>query len=361
MENHEFDQLARECVGAPTRRTLVRGLAAVLGVSGLSLVLGDETEAAKRQNKRQQRRDSKNRKDDRKKKEEKRKKKREEKKHECGSNGKVCSASTNPCQTVACEDHKCITSNVANGTACGNGLACNAGQCVCPGGTCLVEVTPANLGAWGFFDEAANQPIAATMVSGPGDPPYGNGSASLKINSNPEKTTVGARILNGVKLADLNELSYRTFVQSAAGDTAPSFQIGITRDIENPLNGFESRLVFVPSVAAQVVKGEWQEWDLMDSVGNLPAFRLGKGTHPNVPHCSGSGTDWCTFAQVIEHYPNIAINPIGPSPDNPGTGWGFIGAMVGSGEGAVDAYVDGITVAVKGTGTRTIYNFEPSS
>jgi hypothetical protein len=341
MENQEFDQFTRETAGAPTRRTVFRGLAAILGASVLGLSAGLDADADKsKQKKRKQRR------------------RKQEKKYECGSKGKVCAAPTNPCQTASCEKHKCVTSNVANGTTCGNGLACNAGQCVCPGGTCVVEVTPSALLGWAFYNEATNEEIDPKITFGPDEPPFGSGSANLKIAVDAEKKMVSARVFNGTRLADLSELSYWTYVQSSDGNTAPSFQIGITRDIENPLNGFESRLVFTPSIP-DVVPGEWQEWNLLDSANNPPSFFVGKGEHPNVPFCTQSIR--CTFAQVLEHYPNIAINPVGPSPSNEGAGWGFIGAMVGSFEGAVNANVDGITIAVEGSGSRTIYNFERNS
>ena len=57
MENQEFDQLARESAETPTRRTIVRGIAAVLGAAGLGLSIdaraGNKKKRNKKKNKKQ--------------------------------------------------------------------------------------------------------------------------------------------------------------------------------------------------------------------------------------------------------------------------------------------------------------------
>lgn len=126
MEDRDFDQLARESAEAPTRRTVVRGLAAVLGAAGIGLGLSLEAEAKKSKKKKRRQK-------------QKRKQKKKEKQQECNDKGKVCATPTNPCKTVACESNKCVTSNAANGAACGTGLACDAGQCVAA--TCTADAT----------------------------------------------------------------------------------------------------------------------------------------------------------------------------------------------------------------------------
>jgi hypothetical protein len=344
MEDQVFDQFARESAEAPTRRTLVRGLAAVLGAAGVGIGLGLDAEAGK----------SKKKKRKQKKKKQKQKEKKKDKNYECDYKDRVCATPTNPCQAVACENHKCVTSNVANGTTCGNGLECSAGACVCPGGSCNVTVSPSDLAGWALYNEATDAQIPATFATGPGTPPLGTGSASLQTGGDPDKQMFSARVLNGTRLDELTQLTYSTYVTNSTHNTAPHFQIGITRNIEDPKDFWEGRLAFAPGLS-EVQVGEWQQWDLLDPANAW--FFISKGGYPDVPHCTQSAR--CTFPQVLEHYPGIAINPVGPSPDNNGAGWGFIGVMVGSSEGVVNSNFDEVIIEVPGT--QLIYNFEPSS
>lgn len=342
MEDQEFDQLARESAGGTTRRTMVRGLAAVLGAAGVGVGLGLEADAGK--SKKKKRRQKQKRKEN----------KRKNNNYECDYKDRVCATPLNPCQQVACESHKCVTSDIADGVACGNGLSCIAGACVCPGGTCNITVMPADMAGWALYNEATDAPIQATFVTGPGTPPLGTGSAALQTGGDADKQMMSVRMLNGTRLDDLSELTYWTYVTSSTYNSAPHFQIGITRNIDDVQDFWEGRLAFAPGLV-DVVPGEWQQWDLLDPANAW--FFISKGGYPDVPHCTQSAR--CTFPQVLANYPGIAINPVGPSPDNDGAGWGFIGVMVGSGEGTVDADFDAVRVGVPGS--QYSFNFQPNS
>lgn len=346
MEQDQFDALARATAGGPTRRTLVQGIVALLASSGLMAETFANSEAGKSKKKKQQQ----------KKKQEKKKEKKQEQKRECGSGGKVCATPTNPCQTVACVDFKCVTSTRANGATCGNGLRCESGACVCPGGVCNVTVSPSDMAGWVLYNEQTNEPVQASFVTGPETPPAGTGSAQLQTVVSQNKQMMSARMLNGTRLDELDQLSYWTYVNSAEFNTAPHFQIGITRNIEDPKDFWEGRLVFAPDYTTAVVPGEWQEWNVLDP--SRPWFFLSKGDYQDpVTHCTQGVR--CTFPEVLQKYPGIAINPVGPSPSNNGSGWGLIGIMVGSGEGVVNSTFDKVTV--EANGTTYVFNFDPSS
>jgi hypothetical protein len=343
MEDQLFDQFTRESADTPTRRTLVRGLAAVLGAAGVGLGLSLDAEAGK----------SKKKKRKQKKKKQKQKEKKKDNTYECDYKDRVCATPTNPCKTVSCENHKCVTSNQTNGTACGLGRQCNAGVCECPGGVCNATVSPTNLDGWALYNEKTNTQIQATFVTGPGTPPSGTGSAVLQTGGDSDKQMMSVRMLNGTRLDELTELTYWTYVDSSTWNTVPHFQIGITRDIDNPKDFYEGRLVFSPLNA--VVFDQWQKWDLLTYATG--SFFLSPGDYPPVTECTQGIR--CTFAEVLEKYPGIAINPTGPSPDNDGSGWGFIGVMVGSGEGTVIGNFDAVTIEVPGS--QYNFNFEPNS
>lgn len=361
MENQKFDQFARESVDAPTRRTMLRGLAAVLGVSGLALAFGDGTEAGRKQNKKDQKREADKRKDQRKKEEKKREEKREEKKAECDAGGKVCVASTNPCQIVACAKQKCVTSNVGNGTVCGNGLECSSGQCVCPGGTCIVKVTPSDMLGWKFYNDQIDQPDPTTIEVGPATPPYGVGSAHLQLANTSEGKLVSAHIFNGTPLSQFDVLEYSVFVTGPGSGVAPSLQLGIDFDPDSGPTGWQGRLVFVPSATGPIPASEWRTFNVLnDSFGDGSGnwFFTQQGANGSNGVCPKS--NYCTWSQVLAAFPKIRIHPQGPD-EKAGAGWGFIGVKVGSGEGAVNANVDGIRIKIKGEDATTVYNFEPNS
>ncbi len=345
MENREFDQFARDLVGAPTRRNLVRGLAAILGTAGLGAGLIVGAEAGKndksKQKKRRQRR------------------RRQEKKYECDTKNKVCAAPTNSCQSVACESHKCVVSNVPTGTVCGNGLVCDAGQCTCPSGVCVIKVTPNNMLGWQFYDDNLDQPAATTMEFGPATPPFGVGSALLQVPDGTKDKMISAHIFNGTRLADFAELEYRVYVKNSSQGIAPSLQLGIDFDPDDANAGWQGRLVFSPSLTGAITQGTWLTFDVLDD-----NFGGGGGNWWATRSASSGGkcpqSNPCTWTEVLTEFPKIRIHPDGPD-DKDGAGLGFIGMKVGR-DVATNANVDGLQIKLKGSGaSTTIYNFEPNS
>lgn len=225
MESEQFDRLARASAGMPTRRTLVRGLAAILGGMGVIAAVDLDAEAGKSKAKKRK---------ERKRKQEKREKKRKDQNYECDYQDRNCTTPTNPCQSVACVDHKCVTSTLPDGDACGTGRECDAGTCACPGGVCNATVTPSNMDGWALYDEKTNVEIPATFVTGPDTPPEGTGSAALQTGGDADKQMMSVRLLNGTRLDELTKLTYWTYVHSSTWNTVPHFQIGITRDSNDP-------------------------------------------------------------------------------------------------------------------------------
>lgn len=347
MESKQFDRLARASVNEPTRRTLVRGLAAALTGVGVIGTIDQDAEAGKSKAKKRK---------ERQRKQDKRQEKRKDQNFECDYKDRLCATPTHPCMAVACVDHKCVTSTLSNGTSCGLGRQCDAGACACPGGVCNATVTPSNMDGWALYNERTNQPIPATFAIGPGTPPVGTGSAALETGpgANEDKQMLSVRMLNGTRLDELTELTYSTYVHSSTYNSAPHFQIGITRDLNDPKDFYEGRVVYSPGLG-DVVPGQWQEWDPINDTNKR--FFVSPGDYPPVTLCTQSSR--CTFTEVLQNYPGIAINPIGPSPENSGSGWGFVGVMVGSGEGIVDANFDAVTIAVPGS--QYNFNFEPNS
>ncbi len=356
MDSERFDRFVKSVSDMTSRRTVVRGATAgavggILGLIGLAGQGGlDEADAKSRRNKRR----------DRRKERQEKKKKRNE---ECNDKGKVCEAPLNPCERAVCQKHKCVTEVLADGDSCGDGLVCNAGACVCPNGVCVQRVTPDDMSGWQFYNDQDDEPIGPEFSTGPGTPPYGNGSALLQIGGSSEGKLLSTRAFKGTPIGDLQTLAYSTFVTSAGANTAPSFQIGVDRTGTDPFPPeYQGRLVFVPgqSSTQPIDVDEWQNWNLLDPAHGQ-AWGLTKDFNNVDDDRCRLGTEWCSLEEILGIFPGLRINPTGPSPDNDGAGWGIIGMKVGSGEGAVNANVDAVTVKSTNDSATTVFNFEPSS
>lgn len=333
MDSGRFDRLATAVAGYASRRSILSGLAAGGAGSLLGLIGGSVFEDANA----------------------KKKKKKKHKKDKKGCKKKGCTQPENPCQQAVCRGQKCRTEDKPDGTECGDGLECAAGECVCPNGVCVSRVSPANLGPWQFWNDQADpeQPIAPTFSTGPEEPPLGDGSAHLQIAGNPEGKLLSARIFAGTPLADFETLEYSMFVTSATSGTGPSLQLGVDRDPEDTTTGWQGRLVYVPSAVENVDTGEWITVDALadNGTGNWYFTRSAQSFDNKCPL-----SDPCNFSEILAQFPNIRIHP-----DTSGTavGNGFIGFKVGSGEGAVDANVDALRIKIQGDETTTVFNFEP--
>jgi hypothetical protein len=284
----------------------------------------------------------------------------------CIENGNACGPTIGgACCSGCCSGGLCRDTQT-DPDSCGVcGLQCAEGA-DCIGGECVIVVRPADMHGWQFYNDQADVPIGPTFESGPGNPPRGDGSALLKIGGSAEGKILSARIFRGTQIADFARLEYTTWVKpDIDGITGPSLQLGIDRDSVdgNTLDPFQGRLVFVPSQSAlqPIATNTWQSWDVIDPAHGA-AWGLTKDfNNPTDLRCR-LGTQWCTLTQVLGHFPDIRIHPIGPSPVNPGAGLGIIGFKVGSGEGIVDANVDSLAIKLDGPNQpTTIYDFEPNS
>lgn len=169
MESERFDRFARLVSEATSRRSVLRGLTlsglgAALGLAAVGLDPNPDELAAESKKKRRQ---------ERRKKAQRRKRRRQD----CNSS-KPCAASTNPCQTVSCVDHKCQTASRPNGTSCGTGKVCAGGACVaeCAAGsscsgqtTCCAKAcvnTQTSLAHCGACGKACDPAVSDTCASG---------------------------------------------------------------------------------------------------------------------------------------------------------------------------------------------------
>lgn len=278
----------------------------------------------------------------------------------CIEEGEVCGDGIGGdcCPDTVCCDDVCTDtqSDDANCGECGN--VCEEPE-TCQNGECVIVVSPANLRGWRFIQETPGpeQVIAPTFESGPGNPPFGNGSAELKVTEPPAAGKIlAANIFVGTPLADLDTLEYTVYVTSATSNTAPSLQLGIDFDATDGNNGFQGRMVYVPSATGPFPQGSWQTINVLGGSGSGNWFFSRQAAQPNGSGGACPQSNPCTFPEILGLFPRIRIHPVGAI--GAGAGFGFIGFKVGSGEGSVEANVDSVRIRLDGDDDPTIYTFE---
>ncbi len=204
-----------------------------------------------------------------------------------------------------------------------------------------VVVSNLNSNGWGFFEEV---PVGTgSFVDGPGNPPLGNGSAQLTVNSTGREILITQNHA-GTRLDDITTLEYSTYRQSGAPALALSLQLQVDYDTTDLNTTWQGRLVFEPYLTgATVTTGSWQTWDALESSSTGAWWATGA---PGSILCPQSNP--CTFAEVVSLFPNAAIW------NDPKAGILFKagGPWLSGFSGNVDAFTIGIS------GDNTTYDFE---
>ncbi len=201
-------------------------------------------------------------------------------------------------------------------------------------------VHPGDMQGWAFAQETPTG--SGAMVSGPGAPPLGGGSANLVVND------TGGEILaragyQGLKLADITTLKYSTYRTTGGPALAIALQFNFDGDVTDTNNAFQGRLVYEPYHTQTVTTGAWQTWDaLNDTAGTGTGnWWFSNGTHANNSGCSQATP--CTWTEVKAAFPNGGVhNTLGAVVLKAGSGW----------TGGFNGNVDALTV------NSDIYNFE---
>ncbi|MFN8512157.1 MAG: S-layer homology domain-containing protein [Thermomicrobiales bacterium] len=148
-------------------------------------------------------------------------------------------------------------------------------------GAATVAVTPANLGSWTIQDATCGGSNTGIydFIAGPGTPPLGIGSARFRIGTDGDSYG-GFRStdLDGVRLDDLDTLSYSTYVSANVDGQAPYMTLSIDADGEGEFtpgaNGSNDTTLFFEPVyqngtyggdpvpnQGNVTLNTWQTWD----------------------------------------------------------------------------------------------------
>lgn len=203
----------------------------------------------------------------------------------------------------------------------------------------VVTVSPSNMRGWAFFQETPGT-ASGTMVTGPGVPPLGSGSARLTVDST-AGILLGVAAYGGTYFRDITTLQYSTYRTAGAPALAIALQFNVDYDLTDTNTAWQGRLVYEPYQSGAVVTtGAWQTWNPL----------LGKWWATKAPYnalCSQASP--CTWAQVLANWPNAGISTSDPAVIfKAGGGW----------TGGFDGNVDAFTIGVKGD--TTTYDFEPA-
>ncbi|MEJ5225623.1 MAG: hypothetical protein WHV44_14290, partial [Anaerolineales bacterium] len=200
---------------------------------------------------------------------------------------------------------------------------------------------------WTLLVETAGT-YSYSFVEGPATPPAGLGSLRMTIDST-AGISYAAQKYQGVRLADLETLTYATYVSSGSGFTAISFQINYDPDLSDTSSPkpWYGRLVYEPYRNGTVNTGAWQTWDMLNS-GNAVWWATPNANSSVDDTCSQSSP--CALSTILTSWPNIGIRNDSASAIlfKAGGGW----------SGGFDGNVDNLVVKTSGQEVDT-YDFEP--
>lgn len=213
-----------------------------------------------------------------------------------------------------------------------------------------VVVTPSDMKGWAFVQETANG--SGSLVAGPLAAPLGSGSANLIVDALGGELFGAAKHI-GVRLADITQMTYRSYRASGDPALAASIQLNIDSDVSDANNTWQGRLVYEPYYTQTVSTGAWQTWNALNDAAGLATgnWWFSNGALSGPSGCTQANP--CTWSEVKTAFPNAGIHPtLGAVGFKAGSNWatGF--------NGNVDQFVIGVKT---GLNTHvTTYDFEPA-
>jgi len=226
---------------------------------------------------------------------------------------------------------------------CGAAVAVSWAVCV---QASVTVVSPSNMNGWTFLTTdnsgapAPGNGNTAQMVTGPGTPPLGTGSAQLATaaNQGDSSAQINTSLYNGIALSSLTSLSYSTYDTVNNGQQFPYLKIYLNNGdalyFEPP---YQTAATGNPALPDQgpTVLNEWQTWNALsggwwdDSGGFTPGTGVGS-----------LATYLSTNSAVLIEGISLRVGYASPS-DN------------------FNGYVDNVTVGT--ASATTTYDFEPDS
>jgi hypothetical protein len=199
----------------------------------------------------------------------------------------------------------------------------------------IVTVSPGDMQGWAFAQEVATGNGA--LVSGPGTPPMGDGSAMLSVDNTGRELLLTNQFA-GTRLDELTELRYSNYTEVNSTVFANSLQLDVDYNLTDANTAWQGRLVYEPYQNGTVTPFSWQTWDALQ--GEWWASGA-----PGNTTCPQSNP--CTMVEVLTAYPDAGVRAdVGNIQFKAGGPW----------TGGFTGYVDALLVGVGGE--TTTFDFE---
>jgi len=203
--------------------------------------------------------------------------------------------------------------------------------------------------AWFWYNDE-NDTIdnnLGSMVTGPGTPPFGIGSAQTSVSGTQRRNLATYRF-SGTPLANILVMKYSTYNPSAGNGGSPNRTGYLHFNVDfNGSDLWQRRLVHLPTDNGSVIQNTWQEWD---AANGSALWRYSGPTWPAGIGEPGTtlGTATKTWNQILATYPGVRMRVTDS----------FTGVRVG--DPYADGYTENIDAFKFGTPSGvTYFNFEP--
>ncbi len=208
-------------------------------------------------------------------------------------------------------------------------------------GAATQTVGALTVNGWFGFNEGPSGSVGTTqLISGPGAPPAGVGSAKMTVDGT-GRASLGTNAYAGTKLSQISALSFWFLQTGASGNGYPVLQFDVDYNLNDANTAFQGRLSSLHG------PGTANTWTQVDA---LAGEWFATGAPGNGP-CSQATP--CTTAQVLSNFPNAGIR------NDPTAKGALFLRLGGPVTGGATVYGDKITIT-RPSGT-TVTDFEPGA
>lgn len=171
------------------------------------------------------------------------------------------------------------------------------GALAAPAGASTTTVGALSVKGWFGLNEGPNGSVGTTtLLTGPGTPPAGIGSAQLTVDST-GRAALGTNAFAGTKLSTISALSYATYAPVANLNRQANVSFDVDFDATDASTAYQGRLTFVRSTPVPA-----NTWTSVDALTDGTWFA---SQPPSGGACTQSSP--CTWSQVLTAYPNAGI------------------------------------------------------
>lgn len=218
-----------------------------------------------------------------------------------------------------------------------------AGMLAVPAGASTTTVGALSVNGWFGINEGPSGSVGTTtLLSGPGTPPAGTGSAKLTVDST-GRASLGTNAYAGTKLSQISALSYATRAPSANLNNQPNLQFDVDYVTTDSSTAYQGRLTFIRNSAVPA-----NTWTTVDALNDGKWYATGA---PGNTVCTQAS--YCTWSQILTAFPTAGIRN-----DSVGKG-AMILRLGGPVAGGATVYVDDFSIT-RPSGTSTV-DFEPGA